>query len=115
MKLKPSLRQKKRYLLLDLQAKRRLPSSAIEQSVMSSITNFSGAFGMSKIQPKFAICKQKNRCILKVAHTAVDQTIAAMLFIKTIKNTPVLPSCITVSGSLKKIRGLTHETTTTND
>ncbi len=106
MKLKPSLRQKKRYVLFEIQAAKTFSLAEVSEAVEFSLQRFLGELGMAKASPLLVKEKwheKKQRFVLKVNHTHVDEVKSAVILNKKIKNTPVLIRSIVISGTLKKI------------
>jgi|SRR3989344_3247169 len=106
MKLKPSLRQKKRYVLFEIQADKGFSLPEVAEAVETSLQRFLGELGIAKASPMLVKEKwnqQKQRFVLKVNHTHVDELKSALILNKKIKNTPVLIRSIVTSGTLKKI------------
>lgn len=106
MKLKPSLKQKKRYILFEIQAAKVFSLPEASEAIESSLLRFFGEFGLAKASPMLVKEKwsdKKQRFVLKVNHDYVDELKAAVILNKKIKNTPVLIRSIVTSGTLKKI------------
>ncbi|HLD79929.1 MAG TPA: Rpp14/Pop5 family protein [Candidatus Nanoarchaeia archaeon] len=106
MKLLPSLRQKKRYLVFEIRAMKKFSLSEVQEAVESSLLQFLGEWGVAKAGPLFIKEKwnaQKQRFVVKVNHTFVDELKSAVILNKKIKNTPVLIKSVISSGTLKKI------------
>ncbi len=113
MKLLPTLRQKKRYVVFevlsdldkkDTVSKGQFAPADIHSSVQQALRSFLGELGMAKASPMLLPERTNgNRFVLKVNHTWVDECKAALTVIKKIKNQPVLLRSITVSGTLKKV------------
>lgn len=106
MKLKPSLKQKKRYVLFEIQAVKAFSLPEVAEAIESSLLRFLGELGMAKSSPMLVKEKwsdKKQRFVLKVNHNYVDELKSAMILNKKIKNTPVLIRSIVTSGTLKKI------------
>lgn len=106
MKLKPSLKQKKRYVLFEIQASKLFSLAEVAEAIDSSLLRFLGEFGMAKASPQLVKEKwsdKKQRFVLKVNHNHVDELKAAVILNKKIKNTPILIRSIVTSGTLKKI------------
>ncbi|MDP3698815.1 MAG: Rpp14/Pop5 family protein [Nanoarchaeota archaeon] len=106
MKLKPSLKQKKRYVLFEIQAAKAFSLNEVAEAVEASLLHFLGEFGLAKASPLLVKEKwsdKKQRFVLKVNHKHVDELKAAVILSKKIKNTPVLIRSIVTSGTLKKI------------
>jgi RNase P/RNase MRP subunit POP5 len=99
MKLLKSLKQKKRYIVFDVSEEYSLLD--LKSAVETALGKYFGQLGMSKVSPLFVKAEGK-RFILKVNHQYVDETIAGIILIKKIKNTPVIVKSVIVSGTLKK-------------
>ncbi len=103
MKLLPSLRQKKRYILFEIQAEKEFTVSEVQEAVQYALHDFLGQLGLAKAVPLFIKEKYvKNHFILKVNHNYIDEVKTALILIKKIKNTAVLLRSVTTSGMLKK-------------
>ena len=88
--LKPSHREKKRYLLLS-------GKDTNEKSIDESILDYIGILGYAKASPKIVI-KNKKNLILAVNRKELDKIRAS--FLLSGKNIKILK----VSGSLKKLK-----------
>ncbi len=107
MKLIPSLRQKKRYILFEIQAEKEFTVFEVQEAVQFALHDFLGQLGLAKASPLFLKEKfGKNHFTLKVNNNYVDEVKSAVILIKKIKNTPVLLRSITTSGMLKKATAL---------
>lgn len=103
MKLMPTLRQKKRYILFEIQAEKQFIVSEVEELVQFALHDFLGQLGLAKASPLFLKERyQDNHFVLKVNHRYVDEVKGAIVLIKKIKNTPIILRSITTSGTLKK-------------
>ncbi|MDO8510695.1 MAG: Rpp14/Pop5 family protein [Nanoarchaeota archaeon] len=106
MKLKPSLKQKKRYVLFEIQAAKAFSLPDVAEAIEASLQRFLGELGLAKASPMLVKEKwneKKQRLVIKVNHDYVDELKSAIILNKKIKNTPVLIRSIVVSGTLKKI------------
>ncbi|MBI2124982.1 hypothetical protein HYV87_00040 [Candidatus Woesearchaeota archaeon] len=106
MKLLPSLRQKKRYVLFEITAEKSFSLAEVQEAIESSLLRFLGELGVAKAGSLFIKEKwnaQKQRFVVKVNHTFVDELKSAVILNKKIKNTPVLIRSVITSGTLKKI------------
>lgn len=106
MKLLPSLRQKKRYVVFEIMSDKKCSLSEVQEAVESSLLKFLGELGIAKASPLFLKEKwneQKQRFVVKVNHAFVDELKSALILNKKIKNTPVLIKSIITSGTLKKV------------
>ncbi|MBU0456908.1 MAG: Rpp14/Pop5 family protein [Nanoarchaeota archaeon] len=105
MKLLPSLKQKKRYVVFEITSNKKFSFTEVKEAVDSAILLFFGQLGIAKSSPmllkeKFDI--EKQRFVIKVNHKYVDEIKAALILNKNIKNTPVIIKSLTTSGTLKK-------------
>ncbi|MBI2662790.1 ribonuclease P [Candidatus Woesearchaeota archaeon] len=103
MKLPPSLKQKKRYIVFEIIAKDKFTPLEINQAINEALHDFLGQLGLAKSSPH--LLKEKiihHKFILKINHNWVDQAKTAVILIKKIKNTPIIIKSITTSGTLKK-------------
>ncbi len=104
MKLQPSLRHKKRYIVFEIKAEIPLSMPEVQQEVEKALLLFLGQLGVAKAEPMFLKEKWKEpRFVLKVAHNWVDEVKSALILIKKVKNQSVLVHSIITSGTLKGI------------
>lgn len=103
MKLRPSLKQKKRYIVFEIQSTETFSVNDIQKEVDAALLLFLGQLGLAKSSPMFLKEKCKdNKFIVKVNHNWVDEAVSALILIKTIKKKPVLLRSVVVSGTIKK-------------
>lgn len=105
MKLLPTLRQKKRYLVWEITADKSFTLEEVEKEVNSALADFLGQLGLAKAAPFFLREKFNpalQRFVLKVGHKCVKEAKAALILIKKIKNTGVIFRCLITTGTLKK-------------
>lgn len=113
MTLLPSLRQRKRYVAYAVESTAEFSAADFQQAVQAALLSFLGHWGTARAAPRLVKeVSGGNHFVLKVQATEVDRVKAALLFIKKIKNIPVLLQSLTVSGALKKacLRGGIHAT-----
>ena len=101
MKLLPSLRQKKRYIVFEIKSETKFSLVDVKKEVEKAWLLFLGQLGMAKSSPLFIKFKN-NKFIVKINHKWVDECISAILLIKKIKNKPVIVRSIVTSGTIKK-------------
>ena len=104
MKLIPSLRQKKRYLIFEVRSEHPLSVQDIHEAVDQGLLRFLGELGLSRAGVMFLAERfdpKSQQGVLKVNHTAVDEVKAALMLIKKIKKEAVILRSVTVSGTLK--------------
>jgi RNase P/RNase MRP subunit POP5 len=99
MKLLPSLKQKKRYIIFEVSEK--VSELDLKEEVSQALFEFVGTLGVSKMSPLFVKYKN-NKFIMKINHKYVDEAKSALILIKTIKNKPVTIKSIITSGTIKK-------------
>src|SRR3989344_3523495 len=105
MGLLPSLRQKKRYIVFELLAEQKFSFPVIKNEVQNALQRFLGYEGMAKASPMILaerFNEQKQRFTMKVSNMSVDQVKAALLFITSLQNTPIILRSLITSGTLKK-------------
>ena len=105
MRLLPSLRQKKRYLVFEVDSSQEFSLKEIKDAVQQALDLFLGQLGRAKSSPLFLSEKfnlQKQRFLMKVNHKYVDEIKSALILNKTIKNKPVLLKSIITAGTIKK-------------
>ncbi|HLC88463.1 MAG TPA: Rpp14/Pop5 family protein, partial [Candidatus Nanoarchaeia archaeon] len=88
MKLKPSLKQKKRYVLFEIQAAKTFSLPEVAEAIESSLLRFLGELGLAKASPilvKEKWSDKKQRFVLKVNHAYVDELKSAVILNKKIK------------------------------
>ncbi|MEK6951051.1 MAG: Rpp14/Pop5 family protein [Nanoarchaeota archaeon] len=105
MKLLPSLRERKRYVVVEVITEQKFSFPELREALEQAFQSFWGILGMTKAAPQ--IIKEKwnhstQRLIIKVSHLAVDELKAALLLSKRIKNTPIILRSISTSGTLKQ-------------
>ena len=103
MKLLPSLKQRKRYIVFEIVSPEKFSFPEVKKDVEAGLLRFLGEFGVAKASPLFIKDKCKdNKFVLKVNHKHVDEVKSAVILIKTIKNRPVILKSIITSGTIKK-------------
>ena len=108
MKLLPSLKERKRYILFKIESKETFFVVDVKKSVDGAIKDFIGELGISQASPSFLSERyQNNQFIVKVNHKFVNEIVSAIILIKKIKNTPVLLQSVIISGTIKKVSSYT--------
>lgn len=103
MKLLPSSRQKKRYVVFEIISDKKFPSVEVEKEVNQALLAFLGELGTAKAAPMFIkFDGSKQRFVLKVNHKHVDEVKAALTLIKKIKNTSIIIKSVLTTGTIKK-------------
>lgn len=102
MKLLPSLKQKKRYIVFEIIGEK-FSIEEVKTAVEEALLLFLGQLGLAKTAPMFLKEKFKdNKFIVKINHKFVDECKSALILIKKIKNKEVMVRSIITSGTLKK-------------
>jgi len=103
MKLLPSLKQKKRYVVFEILSDKKFTFLEVKEEVEKALLLFFGQLGLAKASPMLIKDKYKNnKFIFKINHQYVDELKAAMMLSKKIKSTPINIKSLTTSGTLKK-------------
>lgn len=98
MKLLPSLKQKKRYVVFEIISEKKFTFSEVKEEVDKTLLLFFGQLGLAKTSPLLIKEKYKNnKFIIKINHQYVDELKAALMLNKKMR----MKSLIT-SGTLKK-------------
>ena len=102
MRLLPSLRQKKRYVVVEVLAEKPLSWGEFKEGIEQTLLSFWGQFGLARAGPMLIPEKFKGqRGIIKVNNVYVDELKAALVLSTKIKNTPIILRSIATSGTLK--------------
>ncbi len=105
MRLLPSWRQKKRYVVFEILAEQTFSFRNIKIEVQQALQQFLGYQGMAKASPIILterFNEPKQRFVVKVSNTFVDELKAALLFCTQINHAPVIIRSLIISGTLKK-------------
>ncbi|MEK6874135.1 MAG: Rpp14/Pop5 family protein [Nanoarchaeota archaeon] len=104
--LKPSLREKKRYIAFEIISKQKISSLAkIQKAIIFSMISYKGETGLAQsglmlIHERFNLNTQRG--LIRVNHKTLNHTIAALTLTKTIDNTDVALHTLGVSGIIQK-------------
>lgn len=106
--LSPSLRERKRYVVFEVISKRPITAAKkVAQAIERQLLSLVGTIGAGKAGLIFLhddYDPQRQRGMIRVAHTSVDALLAAMSLIDTIGDDAVLVRELGVSGIMKKAR-----------
>lgn len=110
--LKPTLRLKKRFVLIKVNSKKKLDFANMSKLLNERLTYFLGAIDISKhavwiIKDYFDLEKQE--VLIKVSTKLKDKLIAAILLIEKLGKEDVKIETLKVSGTLKGIRSYRKE------
>jgi len=105
--LKPTLREKKRYVMFEVISNKSFDANIINKSIEDSLLSYVGTKGLSDaglifLTDKFNKTSQTG--ILRVSHKSVDNLKSCFCLLNQINNTPVLIRSKDVSGILKKVQ-----------
>jgi len=105
MKPLPSMKEKKRYVVVQVIADKKFDFKEIDEAFKTAFGDFLGTLGLSKaaimiLKEKFI--PEKQAIIIKVNNKYVNELKSALILIKKIKTTPVVVKSLAVSGTIKK-------------
>ena len=101
----PSLREKKRYLVFEIQSNTNFKQQSVEKAITEEILKFIGTLGYSKAGVIFLKDNYKNnKGILRIGHKYVDEVKMALGLIKNMEKKKTIIKTIYVSGILKKAK-----------
>jgi len=105
MKPLPSLKERKRYVIVKVISSQKFSFKEIEQELKDSLAEFLGTLGLSKAS--IMILKEKfnpenQTLIIKVNNKHVNELKSGLILVKKIKDKPVIIKSLAVSGTLKK-------------
>lgn len=106
MRLLPSLREKQRYVVCEVESATPVSFSDTAHTVQEALASFIGLLGLARAGIQILPERWdpgRQRFVVRVDHRSVDELKAALLLIKKIKNTSVIVRSVLVSGTLKKI------------
>jgi len=103
--LPPTLRERNRYLTLELLSDSNFGREELIKAIQNSCLNFLGELGTSKTSLWLLDWdERKRKGILKVNHKSVDEVRASLALIKEINKKPCILHVLGVSGTVKKAR-----------
>jgi RNase P/RNase MRP subunit POP5 len=101
MRLLPSLRQKKRYIVFESSAK--FSFTIMKKAVDAALHDFLGQLGLAKATPQLLREKYSApRFIIKVSNRYVDECKSALMLITHVGTTKAFIRSVNTSGTLKK-------------
>ena len=103
--LRPSLREKKRYVVFQVISRQPVTAQQAADTIMSACRAFLGEIGMSKagiiiLHDKWQPASQKG--VLRVSHREIGNVRAALMMVKSIDNREAIITTRGMSGILKK-------------
>jgi ribonuclease P/MRP protein subunit POP5 len=105
--LRPSLREKKRYIVFEIISDDKIEFKDIKNSILNACNKFLGEFGCAKANPYIienCFDSSSKKGILRVTNKSLNDIKAALSMIKDINNQRVIFKIIGVSGILKKAK-----------
>jgi ribonuclease P/MRP protein subunit POP5 len=112
--LKPSLKEKKRYLVFEVMSNTNLSYEKVEAEIWKSCLGFLGEWGMAKagMQVLSDCWKQASqRGIIRVTHTHTQHIRSALLLVKSIGGESAVIRTLGMSGIIDKAKKQFLETT----
>ncbi len=100
----PSLREKKRYLVYEVETDKKVDFKALTTEIQSSVKALVGELGLAKTGLIALPNWQNNRGILRIVNKEVDTVKAALTLVKEINGEKVIIKSIMVSGLLDKAK-----------
>ncbi len=105
-RLLSSLREKKRYVAFEAICDGFINPTKIKDYIINNFKNLFGEIGLSKAGINF-VEVYNNKGILRINNKYVDEIKASFCIIRKINKEDILVRSLRVSGTLKKVRGLT--------
>jgi ribonuclease P/MRP protein subunit POP5 len=103
--LKPTLRERNRYLAIEVVSEARFERKPIVDAVWGSLLRLSGELGAARTSLWVMDWdKEKNRGILKVNHDSVDLIRSSIALVKEMEGKRATISVRRVSGTLRSLR-----------
>ncbi len=106
--LKPlpsTLRERSRYIVLELNGEGSYSKKEMSAVLWNTTLQFLGELGASKLNLWVIDWdRKKNRGIVKVTSSSLDDMVASIALIKDVNGKRVIPQVLKVSGTLKKAR-----------
>ena len=99
----PSLKEKKRYLVIEIKAKNKISMETALKQVDNEIKRVLGEIGYGKAGVMFMECKD-NKAIIKVNNKQSDELRLALSLVKDINHEPVIIRTLGISGILNKAK-----------
>ncbi len=103
LKLMPSLREKKRYLVYEIISKNKISNATKE--INNTLLKFLGVLGMGRAGI-IMLDYKNNKGIIKVNNKYVDEVRGGLMMINTLEDKQVILKTINVSGMLNKARDM---------
>jgi ribonuclease P/MRP protein subunit POP5 len=107
VKIKPSKRQKKRYIVFQIVSEDKFGFEEAKKAIVNACFKYLGEFTCEKAKPYIiqnVYIGDKNRGILRVGHKYVEDIKKAFSMIKKINEKNVMVRPLGISGILKKAK-----------
>ncbi|MBD3263040.1 hypothetical protein GF374_01530 [Candidatus Woesearchaeota archaeon] len=107
--IKPSAKERKRYILIKLKSKKRVEKKDVKKLVIQAGLQFLGELGMARSGLQFLpeTWNKKNMTgIIKTGHKFVNETKAALALIQEVKGEKAAVQTIKTSGSIKTLKNI---------
>ena len=101
--LKPSLREKKRYLVYNIISENNINYKGIKEEIINKFKEHFGNFELSKANLKF-LEFNNNTGIIKINNKYLDHLRASFCFVRKINKEDVIVRSLGVSGMIKKAK-----------
>ncbi len=112
MKLLPSLREKKRYVVFEVISNKSIHAKAVIQAIHTSFLQVVGEFGAAIAGlyiPGNLLHEKNQRGIIRVHHTMVDALRASFCRMTTVLQQPVVVRSVGISGTIEKAKKLVQK------
>ena len=101
--LRPTMREKKRYVAFEAMTPRVLPIVSINEAIRHAAQQLLGDLGLAAMGLQFIPERaQGHKGLLRVSHRYLDHARAAIAFVTSVKKTPVALRSLGASGILAK-------------
>ncbi len=101
--LKPSLREKKRYLVYETICENKIESEDVKEEIIKKFSELFGSLTYSKANIEF-IQSEGNKGIIKVNNKYLDNLRASFCFVRKINKEDAIVRSSGVSGMINKAR-----------
>ncbi|MFH1447729.1 MAG: Rpp14/Pop5 family protein [Candidatus Micrarchaeota archaeon] len=106
MLLKPTIREKKRYIAFRIEAEVKLSEGELRNGLQDALLSFVGEFGYSKANPKIIQFNSANRFgIMRCVPEEMNAMRTSLALINSISGKKVAVRLLGASGTLRKLRG----------
>ena len=102
--LRPTLRERRRYLAFKVMSKEKIPVSDIAGAIWHSVLNFLGELGTAQANVWLVkkVYDEKNQMgLIRCNHTSVEHVRAALALVHRIGDQPVVIKVLGISGTIK--------------